>query len=163
RPRQSGPRGAATDSHPPRLGSTHRTRAPSESGGSAMSSQNISANVVRAKEAVGAAFDLDTMRFASAQSWRAVDRMVASFKPGMRESEATALATEILDALGMERIWHPPHIRFGANTTKKYNEKSEEDLTLGRDDIFFIDIGPVFRGHEGDVGATFTTGSDPEM
>jgi len=33
---------------------------------------------------------------------------------------------------------------------------------LGENDIYFIDIGPVFRGHEGDVGATFTTGDDPD-
>jgi len=118
--------------------------------------------VVHTKEAVGAAFDLAAMRFASDESWRAVDRMVEAFKPGLRESEATALCLEILTDLGMERIWHPPHIRFGTNTTKKYNEKSEGDLALGDDDIFFIDIGPVFRGHEGDVGATFTTGSDPD-
>jgi Xaa-Pro aminopeptidase len=114
------------------------------------------------KEAVGAAFDLDAMRHASAQSWRAVERMVDAFKPGLKESEATALCIEILEAAGMERIWHPPHIRFGANTTKKYNEKSDGDAVLGDDDIYFIDIGPVFRGHEGDVGATFTTGSDLE-
>jgi Xaa-Pro aminopeptidase len=114
------------------------------------------------KEAVGATFDLDAMRFASAQSWRAVERMAASFRPGLRESEAIALCTAILEDLGMERIWHPPHIRFGANTTKKYNEKSDGDPVLGEDDIFFVDIGPVFRGHEGDVGATFATGGDAE-
>ena len=114
------------------------------------------------KEAVGTAFDLAAMRFASAQSWRAVERMVDAFTPGLRESEATKLCLEILADLGMERIWHPPHVRFGANTTKKYNEKSDVDLELGDDDIFFVDIGPVFRGHEGDVGATFTTGSDPD-
>jgi Xaa-Pro aminopeptidase len=115
-----------------------------------------------AKEAVGAAFDLDAMRYASEQSWRAIERMAASFKPGLRESEAVTLGRRILDDLGMERIWHPPHIRFGANTTKKYNQPSEGDPALGDDDIFFIDIGPVFKGHEGDVGATLTTGSDAE-
>ncbi|MET0232086.1 MAG: M24 family metallopeptidase, partial [Rhodanobacteraceae bacterium] len=113
------------------------------------------------KEAVGSAFDLDAMRYASAQSWRAVERMVDAFKPGLRESEAIALCGEILTRLGAQRIWHPPKIRFGANTLKKYNEKSAGDTALGDDDIYFIDIGPVFGGHEGDVGATFTTGSDP--
>jgi hypothetical protein len=142
---------------PPRLVSTHRTRAPSDSGGFAMS-----VSMSYPKEAVGAAFDLDAMRYASAQSWRAVERMADVFRPGLRESEAITLCTEILTGLGMDRIWHPPKIRFGANTLKKYNEKSDGDAVLGDDDIYFIDIGPVFRGHEGDVGATFTTGSDPE-
>jgi Xaa-Pro aminopeptidase len=122
----------------------------------------MSVSIPSPKEAVGAAFDLDAMRYASAQSWRAVERMADAVRPGLRESEAAALCLQILEALGMERIWHPPHIRFGANTTKTYNEKSDGDAVLGDDDIWFIDIGPVFRGHEGDVGATFTTGADPE-
>jgi Xaa-Pro aminopeptidase len=115
------------------------------------------------KEAVGNAFDLEAMRYASAQSWRAVERMVREFKPGLRESEAVALCIEILHDVGMERVWHPPHVRFGPNTTKTFRQKSVGDPVLGDDDIYFIDIGPVFRGHEGDVGATFTTGADREM
>jgi Xaa-Pro aminopeptidase len=128
-----------------------------------MSVSRTSPSSVHPKQAVGAAFDPVAMRYASAQSWRAVERMVEAFKPGLRESEANALCMKILADLGMERIWHPPYIRFGTNTTKKYNEKGEGDPALGEDDIYFIDIGPVFRGHEGDVGATYTTGNDPEM
>lgn len=29
--------------------------------------------------------------------------------------------------------------------------------------MFFLDIGPVFEGYEGDVGETFVLGNDPEM
>ncbi len=114
------------------------------------------------KQAVGLYFDLESMRFASEQSWKGIERMAAEFRPGMRESEATQLGHEILTDLGMERIWHPLHVRFGANTMKTFKERSEHDLVLGEDDIYFIDIGPVFKGHEGDVGATFTTGPDPD-
>ena len=122
----------------------------------------MSVSIPYPKEAVGASFDLDAMRHASAQSWRAIERMVDAFKPGLREPDANAICIEILDDLGMERIWHTPKIRFGANTLKKFNEKSDASIVLGDDDIYFIDIGPVFGGHEGDVGATFTTGSDPD-
>jgi Xaa-Pro aminopeptidase len=114
------------------------------------------------KEAVGTQFDIDLMRDASEQSWRGVDAMRSAFTPGMRESQARKLAASILSDLGMERIWHPTLVRFGPNTTKKFNQKSDGDPILDEDDIYFIDIGPVFRGHEGDVGATFTTGVDPE-
>jgi Xaa-Pro aminopeptidase len=114
------------------------------------------------KQAVGLGFELEAMRFASEQSWRGIERMAAAFKPGMRESEAGRLGLEILNELGMERVWHPVHVRFGANTMKTFKERSDGDPVLGEDDIYFIDIGPVFRGHEGDVGATFTTGSDPD-
>ncbi len=113
------------------------------------------------KEAVGSAFDLELMRYASEQSWQAVRLMSEAFRPGLRESEARQMAIDILQDLGMERIWHPVHVRFGINTVKTFRQKSDGDPLLGEDDIFFIDIGPVFRGHEGDVGATFTTGDDP--
>ena len=113
-------------------------------------------------ERVGAVFDIERMRQASARSWQGIALMREHFQPGMRESEATTLAEVILRELGMERMWHPVHVRFGSNTTKIYREKSDGDPILGDDDIFFIDIGPVFDGHEGDVGATFVTGIDPE-
>lgn len=127
-----------------------------------MSVADSISSITHPKHAVGAAFDPAAMRFANSQSWRAIDRMVEAFMPGLRESEARELCMKILTDLGMERIWHPPHVRFGSNTTKTYNEKGEGDPELGEDDIYFIDIGPVFLGHEGDVGATFTTGNDPD-
>ena len=36
-------------------------------------------------------------------------------------------------------------------------------LRAGRDAVFFVDIGPVWAGHEGDAGETFVVGDDPEM
>jgi hypothetical protein len=113
------------------------------------------------KQAVGLGFDLESMRYASERSWQAIEAMADAFRPGIRESEATRLGQQILVDLGAERVWHPTHVRFGANTMKTFKERSDNDPVLGEDDIFFIDIGPVFRGHEGDVGATFTTGNDP--
>jgi Xaa-Pro aminopeptidase len=121
------------------------------------------ANGMTHKEAVGKKFDIELMRFASAQAWRGVEIMRSMFKPGMRESEARRLAESILRDVGMERIWHPTLIRFGSNTLKKFNQVSEGDPVLSDDDIYFIDIGPVFGGHEGDVGATFVTGGDADM
>lgn len=114
------------------------------------------------KEAVGAAFDVGLMRRASEKSWQAVACMREQFRPGLRESEAHILAECILRDIGMERFWHPTHIRFGANTTKTFRQASEGDPVLAEDDIYFIDIGPVFDGHEGDVGATFVVGADAE-
>jgi hypothetical protein len=63
----------------------------------------------------------------------------------------------------MDRIWHPLLVRFGANTLKTFKQRSDGDPHLGEEDIFFIDMGVVWQGHEGDAGATFTTGSDPQM
>lgn len=63
----------------------------------------------------------------------------------------------------MQRIWHPLLVRFGANTLKTFKERSDGDPVLGENDIYFIDMGAVWQGHEGDAGATFSTGNNPEM
>jgi Xaa-Pro aminopeptidase len=115
------------------------------------------------KEAVGERFVLETMRHAQQLTWQAVDAIAQAIKPGMLESEAQARGKEILAGLGMDRIWHPLLIRFGANTLKTFKQRSDGDPVLGETDIFFIDMGVVWQGHEGDAGATYTTGTDPQM
>lgn len=115
------------------------------------------------KEAVGERFVLETMRHAQQLTWKAVDEIAKVIKPGMLESEAQAQGKQILAQLGMDRIWHPLLIRFGANTLKTFKQRSDGDPVLGEEDIFFIDMGVVWQGHEGDAGATFTTGADPQM
>ncbi|MFK3774242.1 M24 family metallopeptidase [Pseudomonas sp. NPDC089406] len=116
-----------------------------------------------AKEAVGAQYQLDLMKHAQRMTWQAVERIAAGIRPGMRESEARALGQQVLEQLGMQRIWHPTHIRFGANTLKTFKQRSDGDPVLGEQDIYFIDMGVVWEGHEGDAGTTFVTGNDPQM
>jgi Xaa-Pro aminopeptidase len=82
-------------------------------------------------------------------------------RPGISEAEAKAAALEVFAELGYQRLWHPVLIRIGANTTKTFRQPSDPDVRLGENDIYFIDLGLVFDGHEGDVGDTFTTGDDP--
>ena len=87
----------------------------------------------------------------------------AAIRPGLSEGQATALAQDILVDMGMERHWHPLLIRFGAGTLLKSGEPSEPARVLGEQDIFYVDIGPVWDPHEGDAGDTFAVGGDPEM
>lgn len=115
------------------------------------------------KEQVGASFSAEAMLHARRMTWAAIDKISASIHPGMRESEARRMGQATLVEMGMGRIWHPLLIRFGPNTLKIFRERSDGDPVLGEDDIYFIDMGVVWAGHEGDSGATFTTGSDPEM
>ena len=46
------------------------------------------------------------------------------------------------------------------NTLLPYAE-NPPDLTIGTDDILFLDLGPVFEHWEADFGRTFVLGSDP--
>lgn len=113
------------------------------------------------REAVGQAYDPALMLRARERSWAVLQGIRERMRPGISEDEARAKAAEVFHAHGLERLWHPVVIRIGANTTLSFRERSNPDLRLGEDDIYFIDLGLVFEGHEGDVGDTFTTGADP--
>ncbi len=114
-------------------------------------------------EAVGTHFSRDKLIRAQSQANAAVQKIASLIKPGMMEEDARTLTKNTLTQLGMEREWHPTLIRFGNNTAKTFREPSEPNTQLQENDIFFVDIGPVFEGHEGDSGATFTVGHHPEM
>ncbi|MEV8521894.1 M24 family metallopeptidase [Dyella marensis] len=113
------------------------------------------------REAVGQAYDPALMLRARERSWAVLQGIRERMRPGISEDEARTEAAEVFRAHGLERLWHPVVIRIGANTTLSFRERSNPDLRLGEDDIYFIDLGLVFEGHEGDVGDTFTTGADP--
>jgi Xaa-Pro aminopeptidase len=117
----------------------------------------------RNREAHGARFSLAAMQHAQAMTWEGVRRIAAQMKPGMSEREAVAQAEATLQALGMERLWHKTLIRFGSETLKTFKTLGDPERMLGETDIFFVDIGVVWDGHEGDAGDTFVVGDDPEM
>ncbi|CAA2110246.1 M24 family metallopeptidase [Variovorax paradoxus] len=114
-------------------------------------------------EATGAKFSLDSMRTARSLSQLAVRRIASGMHPGMTHAQAHDLAMATLQKLEMERNWHPIIIRFGEDTLRTFREASDPGRVLGEQDIFFIDIGPVWEGHEGDAGDTFVMGDDPQM
>ncbi len=115
------------------------------------------------KQAVGSGYSLEHMVFARERTWEVVNGVAAMIEPGMRESEAVALCKGVMTELGMERIWHPVIVRFGENTLRTFKQASTGDPRLQQDDIFFIDLGIVWNAHEGDAGATFVVGDDPDM
>src|SRR5271168_2065956 len=82
-------------------------------------------------------------------------------RPGITENglnaEIYALAQELY---GITKYWHKRIVRAGKNTLLPYAE-NPPDLTIGEDDILFLDLGPVFEQWEADFGRTFVLGSDP--
>lgn len=117
---------------------------------------------IPAREAVGEHFDLSRMLYARERTWAALHGIRERMRPGISEDEAKAEAAEVFRELGFERLWHPVLIRIGANTTKTFRQPSDPSVRLGENDIYFIDLGLVFDGHEGDVGDTFVIGRAPE-
>jgi Xaa-Pro dipeptidase len=81
-------------------------------------------------------------------------------RSGITESQLNediyALAKEMY---GITTYWHKRIVRAGKNTLLPYAE-NPPDLTIGEDDILFLDLGPVFEDWEADFGRTFVIGSD---
>jgi Xaa-Pro aminopeptidase len=115
------------------------------------------------QEAVGANYDAAMLLEARSHTWRAIHQIAAGIAPGMTEEAAVDLARSVLAEAGMGRGWHGVYVRFGANTLKNFGEPSAPNTVLREDDIFFIDIGPVWQKWEGDGGDTFVVGQDPVM
>jgi Xaa-Pro aminopeptidase len=115
------------------------------------------------EERNGARFDPALMLQTRERTRAVMHQVAAVIRPGMAEEQAVALMRQSLKEAGMLRGWHGILVRFGRNTLKHFEEKSDPGVVLGEDDLFFVDIGPVWQGHEGDAGATFSVGDDPEM
>lgn len=114
-------------------------------------------------EAVGASFSLPAMLKARDLTFEAVRRIAARIGQGVTEGRGGEIAQEVLEAMGMERLWHRNVVRFGPGTLETFFGPFQPDYVLQPDDIFYVDLGVVWDGHEGDAGDTFTVGEDPEM
>src|SRR5579862_3298298 len=114
-------------------------------------------------EAVGGNYDAEMMMLTREKTRRAMYDIAAAIRPGMLEEAAMQLARQTLKAAGLLRGWHGIHVRFGINTLKSFGTPSEPGVALKENDLFFIDIGPIWKKWEGDAGDTFVVGNDPEM
>jgi Xaa-Pro aminopeptidase len=115
------------------------------------------------REAVGAAFSLPAMMKARDLTFEAVRRIAAEIKPGVTEGQGHEIAQRVIEDMGMDRIWHRNVIRFGPGTLETFFGDFTPDYVLQPNDIFYVDLGVVWDGHEGDAGDTFAVGDDPEM
>lgn len=114
-------------------------------------------------ERTTAGFSIKKMLETRAKALQAVNRIAAQVKAGMLEEDANKMVVATLQEMGATKAFHKPYIRFGSNTTKTFGADSDPGIRLGDDDIFFIDVGPVWEEYEGDAGDTFVTGSNPEL
>ena len=114
-------------------------------------------------EEVGAAFTTEKMLAVRGVTRAAIHEIASRCKPGLVEEDAVEMAKDILAGHGMVQGWHDVYVRFGTNTTKTFGAASDPGIVLGEDDVFLIDIGPVFEKWEGDGGDTFVTGANPDL
>jgi methionyl aminopeptidase len=113
-------------------------------------------------EGVGPSYSIEKMLDMRLRTREAVHAIAAKVAVGMTEYEARAMARDTLSELGLRRGWHPIIVRLGSNTSRQFGDREGGDVVLGDNDIFFVDIGPIYEGTEGDAGETFVRGENPE-
>jgi Xaa-Pro aminopeptidase len=113
-------------------------------------------------EATGENFSVDKLLDVRARTRRAIHVIARQIKSGMSEDDAKDIAKSTLTEMGMRRGWHHIIVRCGPNTTKDFMERSETGVVLGDNDIFFVDIGPIYEETVGDGGDTFVLGENPD-
>jgi Xaa-Pro dipeptidase len=81
-------------------------------------------------------------------------------KIGSTEREVTDQIYDLaLDLYGTKKHWHKRIVRTGANSVLTF-QVNPPDLTLQKNDLVYLDLGPVFDEFEGDIGKTYLLGSD---
>jgi Xaa-Pro aminopeptidase len=81
--------------------------------------------------------------------------------PGKTEQELSGEIVNLARGLfGIDEYWHKKIVRTGPNTLYSYTG-NPPDLVIQKDDILFLDFGPIFEGWEADLGRTYVLGNDP--
>lgn len=114
-------------------------------------------------ESVGTKYDNQKFDLCRSRAWDLLFALSKKIKAGMTEADGHLEYKKLCQEFGVEKNWHPAKIRFGRNSTKGFREISDETVVLQENDIFFLDIGPVYFDHEGDVGKTFVLGHNADF
>jgi methionyl aminopeptidase len=113
-------------------------------------------------EKVRSDFNLEQLLLVQRETFSALHTLASQIHVGMLEEDAYQLAKKVLKELGFEKNWHRPYVRFGQNTALMYGRTSVPGVRLKENDLFFLDIGTVKGGYEGDAGETFLIGEHSE-
>lgn len=62
---------------------------------------------------------------------------------------------------GIKDHWHKKIVRSGKNTLAIYPD-NPPNRKIDKDDILFIDLGPIVDGYEADIGRTYVLGNNPK-
>jgi methionine aminopeptidase len=109
---------------------------------------------------VGPYYNMDLMVAGQAIAKKVIEEVSKNVYLGMNEADGINLINESFSKFGNFKFWHPHKFRIGKNTLLSFKEESDKDVILNNGDIYFIDIGPIIRGHEADFGDTFIFGDN---
>jgi len=81
--------------------------------------------------------------------------------PGKTEAQLNKeIGILALKEFGIRQHWHKQIVRTGKNTLSPYHD-DPPNRKIDENDIIFIDLGPVVKGYEADIGRTYVLGIDP--
>ena len=83
-------------------------------------------------ESVGKNFDPIKLEEARDRTLDVLLAVAEKIKPGLREEEVIPLLERQQKALGIEKIWHAPQIRFGENTLCPYGRPGIKNNLLNK-------------------------------
>lgn len=89
---------------------------------------------------------------------RILENVQKKVNEGMNYKDIEELIKSNFIQVGIEKSWHPIKVRIDQDTIKSFREKSDESIKVLGGSIYFIDIGVVKDGYEGDFGNTFVFG-----
>src|SRR6187431_2236806 len=95
----------------------------------------------------------------SVQFFKAIEEnnlIIAGKSEEQLNSEICDLA---LNGFGIEKHWHKKIVRSGKNTLAIYPDNPPNRI-IDKDDILFIDLGPIVEGYEADIGRTYVLGNN---
>lgn len=86
--------------------------------------------------------------------------LIAPLLMNLAEAFASEFSAEKLDACQAKtwQLMNDLKKIVSCNTMCAFREKSEPDVRLRENDIFFLDLDPIYDGYEGDCGKTFVIG-----
>jgi len=80
--------------------------------------------------------------------------------PGKSEEQLNLEVCELaFREFGVKEHWHKKIVRSGKNTLSIYPD-NPSDRVIDAEDILFIDLGPIIRGYEADIGRTYVLGNN---
>jgi len=80
---------------------------------------------------------------------------------GKSEASLNAEVCDLALRFGIEDHWHKKIVRSGKNTLATYFH-NPLNRVIEKDDILFIDLGPIVEGYEADIGRTYVLGDDAQ-
>ncbi len=116
-------------------------------------------------EAVSPEFLMAGLKRAQEKTKAVALEICRALKPGMNEDAGRKLGLEIFADHGVKKHWHRPHVRFGPGTRLNFNHPMQLEHALGESDIYYLDLGPVWKDeetgieYEGDFGDTYAFGN----